>query len=77
MLVDQDVIQIGNISLVFHDSHSVAGPEMTKEEKFLSLVVILPNEKKYDDTVTIRAEVEAVEESGFARADQIEDINVG
>lgn len=78
MLEDQDIILIGNISLIFYDSQGsvMSSNEMTREEKFLSLVVILPSEKKYEETVTIRAEVEAIEESDFMKADQIGDIQV-
>jgi hypothetical protein len=74
--VDHDNILIGNISLVFHDSLSPTPSEMTREERYLKLVTILPSEQKYEETVTIRAELEAQEESDFGKSDMITDVAV-
>lgn len=63
------------VGLVFHDASTMklASPELTQEERYLKLVTILPSEQKYEDTVTIRAELEAQEE-GFSKADLIENV---
>ncbi|KAI8904359.1 hypothetical protein EDD86DRAFT_77856 [Gorgonomyces haynaldii] len=78
LLRDGDVIMIGAIALVFNDPASVrrmrANKHMTLEEKYLKLVTILPSEKKYEDTVTIRAELEAEQDVDFSKIDHVEDL---
>lgn len=76
LLVDKDVILIGSISLVFHDVSGAESEivESVEGDKLLRLVTILPSERKYEETVTIRAELEANDDFDFTKAENIEDI---
>lgn len=56
-LTEGDTITIGSIQLVFYEQ--VTRRPSASEENFLKLVTILPNKKEYEETVTIRTEMEA------------------
>ncbi|KAJ3279672.1 hypothetical protein HK104_001256 [Borealophlyctis nickersoniae] len=77
-LADNDVIQIGTISLVFHDDRQDAAMRRptNPEDNYLKLVTILPSEQKYEETVTIRAELEAESDTDFRKMDQVLNIDV-
>lgn len=69
LLAHEDVISVGSISMTFKEPAAEA-----KEDQYFGIVKILPSEKKYEDTVTIRAEIEA-EEVGFCKAADITDVD--
>jgi adenylate cyclase len=79
-LNDNDVILIGPISLLFcaphHvESHSITSPSVSAND-YVDLVTILPSERKYEETVTIRAELEAEEEVAFMKSENVHDIEI-
>ncbi|KAL2916424.1 hypothetical protein HK105_203854 [Polyrhizophydium stewartii] len=76
LLVDNATVLIGGITLTFHDTtHAVAdGPASPQPNDYLQLVTILPSEKKYEETVTIRAEIETEEDVGFSTIDDIDSV---
>ena len=84
-LSDNDMISIGPFALQFiaanlFDSkkmaiaNSVTASKSTKYPDYTHLVTILPSEKKYEETVTIRAEIEAEEEVAFSRIELVSDV---
>jgi adenylate cyclase len=77
-LCDADEIVIGTINLTFLQEGSLGGDARrpsTSDDRNLNLVTILPSEKKYEETVTIRAEVEAEPEIDFKKADDVTDVS--
>lgn len=77
-LRDNDEIQIGQFALKFFDVNHKdknAVSADNEENNYTKLVTILPSEKKYEETVTIRAEIEAEEEVAFSKSDQVADID--
>lgn len=77
-LNDNDVIMIGPISLLFcspnHHEQNPTVPAAGNENNYINLVTILPSERKYEETVTIRAELEAEEEVAFMKGENVNDI---
>ncbi|KAI9203358.1 nucleotide cyclase [Polychytrium aggregatum] len=85
-LADDDVIKLGTITLRLQyasiddgtpttsPSKRTPRPTSGNAEKFLRLVTILPFEQRYEDSVTIRAELEADGDPDFKRVDQVTDI---
>ena len=72
-LKDKDIIQIGTIELTFFDS--VDPNENKDDSKHLELVTILPSEQIYEETVTIRAEMQA-DDVDFRKVEDVSDITV-
>jgi adenylate cyclase len=56
-----------------HAEKNPASPAVA-ENNYVNLVTILPSEKKYEETVTIRAELEAEEDVAFAKIDNVDNI---
>ncbi|RKO84991.1 nucleotide cyclase, partial [Blyttiomyces helicus] len=74
LLIDGDVLTIGTNELTFFDDVTDATRRPSaSEDQYLKLVTILPSERKYEETVTIRAEVEAVEHTHFRKISEVED----
>ncbi|KAJ2994947.1 hypothetical protein HDV02_001176 [Globomyces sp. JEL0801] len=76
-LKHNDEIMIGQISLLYRAANQqepANNSVSTQENNYLKLVTILPSERKYEETVTIRAEVEAEEDVGFIKIDKVEDV---
>ncbi|KAJ1340180.1 hypothetical protein BSLG_005173 [Batrachochytrium salamandrivorans] len=78
-LIDNIAVEIGGISLEFHDSvhhnDSSISP-VDQQADYLDLVTILPSEFKYEETVTIRAELETEEDVGFSRIEEVDDVEI-
>ena len=76
-LCDGDEIQIGAINLLFHDEQDYREPDQVQndDESKLQLVTILPSEKKYEETVTIRAQIEADVGIDFRKATDVSDVS--
>ncbi|RKP04200.1 hypothetical protein CXG81DRAFT_8565 [Caulochytrium protostelioides] len=90
-LKDHDVITVGTISLHFYTTaysandpffggnllakSTPAGPNGSTEDPNLKLVTILPSEKKYEDAVVIRTEMNAEDSVDFRKASDVEDIS--
>lgn len=87
-MTDGDNISIGSINLKFYDDcvGEDFGNDKTlkvkkrggddEEEERLKLVTILPSEKKYEETVTIRAEVSGDGDEGFNKVDEVDVKNI-
>ncbi|KAJ3304525.1 hypothetical protein HDV03_002734 [Kappamyces sp. JEL0829] len=77
-LTDNDVIVIGQFSLTFYDVNHTerypTSPDASENSNYTKLVTILPSEKKYEETVTIRAEIETEDEVTFSKIDQVSDV---
>jgi adenylate cyclase len=77
-LRDNDVIVIANFSLTFfdvnHTDRYTISSEGSDNTNYTKLVTILPSETKYEETVTIRAEIEAEDEVSFSKIDQVTDV---
>lgn len=58
-LRDGDIILIGNVQLVFHAE--VARRQSSSDDNPVKLVTILPSRRQYEETVTIRTEIQANE----------------
>ena len=81
-LKDNDMIVIGPYALQFFEAnHSQeksivdpsSSPKSSKYPDYTHLVTILPSERKYEETVTIRAEIEAEEDVAFSRIENVSD----
>ena len=74
-LNDGDEIGIGTINLTFFESSDTYASHVTttQEDRNLKLVTILPSERKYEETVTIRAEIEPEVDVDFKTADEVGD----
>jgi adenylate cyclase len=72
------MITICSITLLFisanHVEQNPASPAV-QENNYVNLVTILPSEDKYNQTVTIRAEIEAEEDVAFDKIDKVSDID--
>ena len=75
-ICDGDAISIGTINLTFIYQPLDADTRRpsNSEDNNLKLVTILPSERKYEETVTIRAEVEAEIEVDFRKATDMTDL---
>jgi adenylate cyclase len=85
-LTPGDTVTIGSIVLTFHDdAHIPANASPLQYEKTIKaplrssnlnkLVTILPSDEKYEETLTIRAELEA-DSVDFKRVEDVKDMNV-
>ncbi|EGF80341.1 hypothetical protein BATDEDRAFT_35058 [Batrachochytrium dendrobatidis JAM81] len=78
-LKDGTTVEIGGISLEFHNTLQQATSSLSpvdQQADYLDLVTILPSEFKYEETVTIRAELETEEDVGFSRIEEVDDVEV-
>lgn len=74
LLSDQDRIEIGTITLIFHAARDALQRRPSSSDDSLNrLVTILPSEKKYDETLSIRAEIGADKDIDFKPVDQVTD----
>jgi adenylate cyclase len=76
-LKDNDMVLCGPISLLFcaiNHAENHQDSTATIGNEYIDLVTILPSERKYEETVTIRAELEAEEEVAFMKSENVEDI---
>ncbi|KAI8910758.1 hypothetical protein BC831DRAFT_492691 [Entophlyctis helioformis] len=79
LLVDNDNVMVGGISLLFHDiihDHDTQAVPVSPQDEFLKLVTILPSGPKYEETLTIRAEIEAEEDVDFSHIEKVEDVEM-
>lgn len=76
-LADGSRILIGFIPCVFldekHDVGHKSSEQDRQEDDYLGLVTILPSGPKYEDNMTIRAEIEA-EDDAFSKIEEVTDI---
>lgn len=70
ILSQGDILTIGSVVLTFATPNS---PTRTPAQDYLELVTILPAEKRYDDTMTIRAELQPSQED-FHKVGDVADI---
>ncbi|KAI9136332.1 hypothetical protein BKA69DRAFT_1104918 [Paraphysoderma sedebokerense] len=76
-LNDRDVIQIGSVVLTFYDDkNDVSTRRPSDVDSNLKLVTILPSERKYEETVSIRAELDGDPEPDFVSVKEINDVDV-
>ncbi len=68
-------MSVGSIDLKFLQKSLDPKQDNLSEDNNTKLVTILPSEKKYEETVTIRAEVEADVDVDFKKVEDVNDIN--
>ncbi|KAJ1327264.1 hypothetical protein BSLG_010606 [Batrachochytrium salamandrivorans] len=72
---DNDIpISDGKISK--YHAEIVRARTVDQQADYLDLVTILPSEFKYEETVTIRAELETEEDVGFSRIEEVDDVEI-
>ncbi|KAI9005192.1 hypothetical protein BC832DRAFT_531398 [Gaertneriomyces semiglobifer] len=82
LLQSGDKIDIGTLSQLSPNSYYSpsldrrrSGSLTDKEYRWTKLVTILPSEQKYEETVSIRAEMDAEVIQDFRRSDEVDDVN--
>jgi adenylate cyclase len=76
-LRDGDKVTIGTIDLTFQDETHTDSDKQAKdtENDNTKLVTILPSEKRFEETMTISAELEADTDLDFRKVDEVRDVN--